>query len=132
PYNSTTSFVWALPFGQGRRWGSGASPLMEGLIGGWQLAGVNRINAGESGTLTNTPGATFVVSGIAQDFRGANNYRANVSCDALAPDNERTIANWFNRSCVSVPTDISQPFGNAARNIVRGPMFWGLDVAASK
>ena len=23
PYNSTTSFVWALPFGRGRRWGSG-------------------------------------------------------------------------------------------------------------
>ena len=26
PYNSTTSFVWALPFGRGQRWGSDASP----------------------------------------------------------------------------------------------------------
>ena len=33
------------------------------------------VNAGEPVTLTYTPGATFVVSGIAQDFRGANNYR---------------------------------------------------------
>ena len=27
PYNSTTSFVWSLPFGRGRRWGSDASPV---------------------------------------------------------------------------------------------------------
>ena len=26
----------------------------------------------------------------------------------------------------------SQPFGNAARNTVRGPMFWQVDMAASK
>jgi hypothetical protein len=83
-------------------------------------------------TFTYTPVATAVVSGIAQDFRGANNYRANVSCDPLAAGADRTIANWFNRSCVSIPTDISQPFGNSARNSVRGPLFWGFDVAASK
>jgi hypothetical protein len=126
PYNNTTSFVWALPFGRN------ASPLVDALIGGWQLAGINRINAGEPVTLTYTPGATFVVSGIAQDFRGANNYRANVSCDPMASGDDRTISNWFNRSCVSVPTDPSQPFGNAGRNSVRGPNFWQLDLAVSK
>jgi len=126
PYNSTTSFVWSLPFGKDK------SPLMNALIGGWQLAGINRITAGEPVTLTYTPGATFVVSGIAQDFRGANNYRANVSCDPLAPSNERTFTNWFNKSCVKAPTDPSQPFGNAGRNSVRGPNFWQMDLAASK
>ena len=126
PYNNTTSFVWSLPFGSDR------SRLLDALIGGWQLAGINRINAGEPVTLTYTPGATFVVSGIAQDFRGANNYRANVSCDPLAAEGERTIANWFNRSCVTAPTDPSQPFGNAERNSVRGPNFWQMDLAASK
>ena len=126
PYNSTTSFVWSLPFGSDR------SALMNALIGGWQLAGINRVNAGEPVTLTYTAGATFVVSGIAQDFRGANNYRANVTCDPLAPGNERTITNWFNRSCVAAPTDPSQPFGNAGRNSVRGPNFWQMDLAASK
>jgi hypothetical protein len=124
PYNNTTSVVWALPFGRN------ASPLVNALIGGWQLAGINRINAGEPVTLTYTPGATFVVSGIAQDFRGANNYRANVSCDPMA-DNPG-ITQWFNTSCVSVPTNPSQPFGNAGRNSVRGPNFWQVDLAASK
>jgi hypothetical protein len=132
PYNNTTSFVWSLPFGVGRRWGSNASPVMEALIGGWQLAGINTVYAGEPVTFTYTPGATAVVSGIAQDFRGANNYRPNVTCDPLAAGGDRTIANWFNRSCVTAPTDPSQPFGNAERNSVRGPLYWQFDLAASK
>ena len=132
PYNSTTSFVWELPFGVGRRWGSNASPLMEAFIGGWQLAGINSMFAGEPVTFTYTPGATFVVSGIVQDFRGANNYRPNVTCDPMASGADRTIANWFNRACVVLPTDPSQPFGDAERNSVRGPMFWQFDMSLAK
>ncbi len=48
------------------------------------------------------------------------------------PGAERTINNWFNRACVVAPTDPSQPFGNASRNSVRGPMLWQFDLAASK
>jgi hypothetical protein len=33
---------------------------------------------------------------------------------------------------VVLPTDQSQPFGNAPRNNVRGPNFWQFDLAASK
>ena len=132
PYNSTTSFVWSLPFGKGRRWASDASPIVEALIGGWRIAGINTVYAGEPVTLVYTPGTTFIVSGIAQDFRGANNYRPNIICDPLTPASSRTISNWFNRECVVAPTDPSQPFGNAERNSVRGPNFWQLDLAASK
>jgi hypothetical protein len=132
PYNSTTSFVWSLPFGRGGRWGSDVSRVLDAFIGGWQLAGIHTIYAGEPITFQYNPGATFVVSGIAQDFRGANNYRPNVTCDPMAADAERTITNWFNRACVAAPTDPSQPFGNAPRNSVRGPKFWQFDLAASK
>jgi len=132
PYNSTSSFVWALPFGEGRRWGSSASPLVNVLIGDWEIAGINTVYAGEPVAFTYSAPATFVVSGIAQDFRGANNYRPNVTCDPLARGGDRTITNWFNRDCVVAPTDPSQPFGNAERNSVRGPLFWQLDLVASK
>ena len=83
-------------------------------------------------TFTYTPGATAVVSGIAQDFRGANNYRPNVTCDPLASGADRTIANWFNKACVVAPTDPSQPFGDAERNSVRGPNLRAVDLAANK
>jgi hypothetical protein len=132
PVNNTTSFVWMLPFGHGQKWGGNASTAMDAVMGGWQLAGINHVNSGEPVTFTYTPGATFVVSGIAQDFRGANNYRPNVTCDPVASGSDQTINNWFNKACVSVPTDPSQPFGNAGRNTVRGPMFWQLDTALSK
>jgi Carboxypeptidase regulatory-like domain/TonB-dependent Receptor Plug Domain/TonB dependent receptor len=132
PYNSTTSFVWTLPFGRGQRWGSQVSRALDAVIGGWEIAGINSVFAGEPVTFTYTPGATFIVSGIAQDFRGANNYRPNVTCDPMASGSDRTVTNWFNKACVLIPTDPSQPFGDTARNSVRGPNLWQVDLAASK
>jgi hypothetical protein len=132
PYNSTTSFVIDLPFGNGRRYMSNANAVTDAILGGWMIAGINTIAPGEMVTLTYTPLASQVVSGIQQDFRGANNYRPNVSGDALVPESERTINNWLSRSNVTVPTDPSQPFGNAPRNSVRGPLRWQVDMVMSK
>jgi hypothetical protein len=132
PYNTTTSFVWELPIGRGRALLGDASPVVDALLGGWQIAGINTVYAGAPVTFTYSPGATFVVSGIQQDFRGANNYRPNVTGDPLAPAGQRSITNYFNRDAVVVPTDPSQPFGNAERNSVRGENFWQVDFAASK
>jgi hypothetical protein len=110
----------------------GASALANAFIGGWQIAGVNSIYAGETVTLTYTAGPAFQVSGIQQDFRGANNYRPNVTGEVLVPGDERDVQNWFNRNSVVIPTDPSQPFGNAPRNAYRGPLVWQMDLAASK
>ena len=132
PYNSTTSFVIDLPFGSGRKYMSGANKVVEAILGGWQIAGINTILPGEMVTLTYTPSAAQQVSGIQQDFRGANNYRPNVSGDPLVPEGERTPSNWLSRTTVTVPTDPSQPFGNAPRNSVRGPLLWQVDLVTSK
>jgi hypothetical protein len=40
------NWVYELPFGQGRRFGSGAGPWMNRLIGGWSIDGVARIQSG--------------------------------------------------------------------------------------
>jgi hypothetical protein len=131
PYNSTTSFIWALPIGRGKTWGGGMSPALDAFVGGWEIAGINTITPGEMVTFTYTPAAAFQVSAITNDFSGANNYRPNLTCDPY-PTSGQSITNWFNASCVSLPTDPSQPFGNAPRNNVRGPNFWQVDFAASK
>ena len=132
PYNSTTSFVMDLPFGRGHRYLSDASTLTETLLGGWQIAGINSLYAGEMVTLVYTPSAAAQVSGIQQDFRGANNYRPNVNGDVLVNDDQRGPNNYLNPASVTIPADISQPFGNAPRNSVRGPMIWQVDMVASK
>ena len=96
------------------------------------IAGINTVAPGEMVTLTYTPTAAQQVSGIQQDFRGANNYRPNVSGDPLVPEGERTNNNWLSRTTVVAPTDPSQPFGNAERNSVRGPLRWQVDMVMSK
>jgi len=118
PYNSTTSVVWMLPFGRGKAWGD------------WQVAGINTITPGEMVTFAYSPAAAFQVSGITNDFAGANNYRPNVTCDPYA--SSKSATGWFNPSCVTIPTDPSQPFGNAPRNSVRGPNYWTFDFALMK
>jgi len=132
PYNSTTTLVWDLPIGRGRRILGDAPLALDVLLGGWQIAGVNTVTAGDPVTLTYTPATAFQVSGIQQDFRGANNYRPNVTGEVLVPSGSRTPQNYLSRDAVVIPTDPSQPFGNAARNSVRGPRFWGLDLQATK
>jgi hypothetical protein len=121
PWNSTTSVVWQLPFFKGNK-----------ILGGWQIAAINNMWAGEAITFRYTPPAAAIVSGIAQDFRGANNYRPNVVCDPVLPASERSPSGYFNRDCVQIPTDPSQPFGNAARNSARGDSIYQLDMALSK
>ena len=132
PYNSTTSVVLDLPFGRGRRFLSDPSPVVEALLGGWQIAGINSIYSGEAVTLTYTPTASFQVSGIQQDFRGANNYRPNLVGNPVLPAGERTPQNYLDRNAVVIPTDPSQPFGNAPRNNIRGPYIWQIDFMAGK
>jgi hypothetical protein len=132
PYNTTTSFTWDLPFGRGKRWGGNLPLALDLLAGGWRIAGVNTITPGEMVTFTYNPSTAFLVSGITNDFSGANNYRPNLACDPYPPSGQQSITNWFNAACVVLPTDPSQPFGNAPRNNVRGPNFVSFDLAATK
>jgi hypothetical protein len=37
---------YELPFGQGRRFGTGAGPMLDRIIGGWQISGTARIQSG--------------------------------------------------------------------------------------
>jgi hypothetical protein len=40
------NWVYELPFGQGRRFGSNAGPLLDRLIGGWSIDGIARMQSG--------------------------------------------------------------------------------------
>ena len=40
------TFVYELPFGSGKRFGSGVGPVMDRIIGGWQVSGTTRVQSG--------------------------------------------------------------------------------------
>jgi hypothetical protein len=132
PLNNTTSIVWEVPIGRNRRFASGLSGIGQALLGGWRISAINNMWSGEPINLVYGPAAAAQVSGITQDFRGANNYRPNIVGDPYAPESQRSPTNYFNKDAVVIPTDPSQPFGNAKRNVVRSDPFYQLDVAFSK
>jgi hypothetical protein len=122
PLNNTTTVVWELPFGRERRWANSLNPVLETLVGGWRLTAINTMTSGLPVNLSYSPSSQFQVSGVPT-------YRPNVTGDVYG---DRTIDNYFNRDNVQVPTDRSQPFGNAPRNAARGPAIYSLDLGLHK
>ena len=125
PLNNTTSFVWELPFGEGRRYASNLHPLAEGILGGWRLVGINTMTSGVPINLSYTPPTNFSVS-------GSPTYRPNLVGDPVTPEGQRTINTYLNTDTVVIPTDRTQPFGDAPRNAARSHPFFQFDLGLHK
>jgi len=128
PFNNTTSFVWELPFGRGRAFGGDMSPWLDGVVGGWTLTGINSMLSGQTINLRYQPSP--VTANLAS-FLGGVALRPNISGPVLAPDDQRTIDNYFNRNNISLPT-VDSPFGSAGRNIGRSDSFFQFDLGLQK
>ena len=122
-FNNTTAIAYDLPFGKGKKHMSSANRLVDGLAGGWQLSLINTMASGLPVNLSYSPSSQFQVSGLPT-------YRPNLSGDPVTPGGGPT--NYLNAATVLIPTDPSHPFGNAGRNIARGPGLVQSDLAAHK
>jgi Carboxypeptidase regulatory-like domain/TonB-dependent Receptor Plug Domain/TonB dependent receptor len=125
PLNNTTTVVWELPFGRDRRFANNLPTVVEGILGGWRLTAISTMASGLPVNLNYSPAAAFNVSTVPT-------YRPNLNGDVYAPDGEQSITNWFNKPNITIPTDVSQPFGNAPRNVARGPALYVLDLGLHK
>ncbi len=130
--NNTTAVVWEIPVGKGRRYGARLHSIGEAIVGGWQVSAINTLTSGEPINLRYAPAANFQVSDIGPDWRGAISYRPNLNGDPLMPKDQRGPNRYLNPATVILPTDPSQPFGNAPRNCVYGPEFFQLDANLQK
>jgi hypothetical protein len=50
PHRLVLSYIYELPFGRGKWLGAGANPVLNRIIGGWQLTGISTFSAGQYGT----------------------------------------------------------------------------------
>jgi hypothetical protein len=123
PLNDTTTVVWSVPFGKGRKFGSQMNPVVESVLGGWGLSAINTMTSGSPVTLRYSPSGSLSVSGLPS-------YRPNVIGDPLAPEATRSPNMYLNKSALSIPSD--WPFGNAARNTLRGFSYYNLNLALMK
>jgi hypothetical protein len=125
PFNDTTTLLYELPFGHGKKFGAGWNRVTDTVIGGWRLSMINTMSSGVPVNLTYSPSSAFQVS-------GSPNYRPNLTGDPMMPSGQRTAQQWLNPATVVVPTDRSQPFGNAGRNVARAPNFYQMDLGLHK
>ncbi|MEW5979637.1 MAG: carboxypeptidase regulatory-like domain-containing protein [Acidobacteriota bacterium] len=117
PHMVSLSWLYELPFGQGKKFKSG-NPVVDHVVAGWQVNGIGRFTSGAP--------FTVVVSGDIANTGNAGNYmRPNLAGNPV-PSN-RGPNNWLNRSAFEVPAPFT--FGNLGRNTFRSDGYKGLDLS---
>ena len=114
------SFVWELPLGRGRRWN--LTGWKNALAGGWQLAGIARLQSGSPVVVTQATNLNA--------FAGFGIQRPNRTGDTALPSEERSTARWFNTEAFTLAPQFT--IGSSSRNPVVGPGYQTLDVVLAK
>jgi hypothetical protein len=115
-HNLVANVVYELPFGRRRG------------LGGWQLSAVSSVHS----NLPFTPVLSFDNAGLQSLLTSERPDLVGDPYRGTCPNGSRvgTPSCWFNPSAFAAPT-LSQ-FGNAGRNILRGPAFAQFDLALQK
>ncbi len=111
--NLVLSYVYTVPFGRGKKFGTGWNVLQDALIGGWQINGILSIQSGQPLNLT-----TQNTSGSGSAALRPNN--SGKSAKLSGPVSGR-LDRYFDTSTFSQPLPFT--FGNTGRTLpdVRGP-----------
>jgi hypothetical protein len=126
PLLNTTSAIWELPVGTGRRFGNKMGRPLDLVLGGWRMAGINSMYSGNPITFIYSPASDYTVSSNSKD------YRPNLVGDPFLPADQRSWLQYWNPAGLAIPPSRTQPFGNAGRNIARSPGVYSLDLSMQK
>jgi hypothetical protein len=122
PFNNTTSVVYDLPFGRGRHFNI-QNRALDLVAGGWSINVINTVTSGlpiNIGYSPTTQAQTSPLLTQRPNLTGASLYLSGVN-----------PTHYLNPAAFSIP-NYTQPFGNAGRNIARGPSFEELDFGLHK
>jgi hypothetical protein len=121
----TANATWELPAPRG-----GVSPFVRAIAGGWQLNGIANVSSG-------TPFTVYDSRNVAQqgshpEISGFAGSRPDLISDPNK--GPRTVDQWVSRSAFRRLDAIAEAgrFGNAGRNIVRGPAQSTVDASLFK
>lgn len=117
---NTTSLLYYLPLGQGKRFGSHATGVVKYLISGWQTADILSLHSGLWSSVTT--GEDIANIG---DVTGLQT--ANQVSNPFPSGFKKTRAAWFNTNAYQIPA--FGALGNSKRNSLRGPGYANLDFA---
>ncbi len=121
-HSFTTSYVYELPFGQGRKYGSNMNRALDFAIGGWSVAGIHSLASGRPFGLS--------VRGDPANTGNLNRPDVVPGQDPFLPSDQRDPQRWFNTDAFVANEAFT--FGNAGRNILLGPGLFNWDFALYK
>jgi hypothetical protein len=125
---TAVSAIYDLPFGKGRNWLNVGGPL-DWILGGWQVGGIFSQASGRP--FTATVSTDISNTGTSNPTGGtANQNHPDRLRDGNLPSGERSITRWFDVSAFAIPQLYT--YGNAGRNILRGPGIRSLDLKLGK
>lgn len=117
----TFTHIWTLPFGKGQKYGSNMHPVLNGILGGWQIGGILTLRSGFPLTIQSSDNSTT-------NSRGARASVAGQGGKTLG--NVGPGAKWFDITAYKVPA--ARTFGTAGIGTERGPGFKTYDVSFQK
>ncbi len=116
----SSSFVYELPFGKGKRFIIDNGFLNQ-VAGGWQVSGIISFRTGQALTPAVSNGAQTNVGGGVQP-------RPDVIGDVVSANPTRQ--QWFNTAAFALPSGFN--YGTAGKNILRGPSVHNEDISLFK
>jgi hypothetical protein len=117
------SFSYQLPFGSGKRFGSGANGVVEHLIGGWQWNGI--VTAQSGFPFTPLVGSNSSGTGDANQS-DVPNWNPNFTGPVILGKPDQ----WYDPKAFAMPT--AGTFGNVSRGSLRGPGLVTFDTSLFK
>ncbi|NWG14486.1 MAG: TonB-dependent receptor [Acidobacteria bacterium] len=114
-----SSMIYELPIGRGRRLLKQPHPLIQGVLGGWELSGLLSLQSGQP----------FGVYG-GLDTNTGRNFRPNRICNGSLPGDQRTLLRDYDTACFANQAPYTE--GNAARNVLVQRPLHNLDLGIQK
>src|SRR5579875_134189 len=129
-HRAVVSYLWQLPFGQGRRFLSNSSGAVNALLGGWQLNGITTFSTGQFHTVT-----------LGFDYLNIGAFSTSVP-NKVGPTfaSNRNINDWIPASSFALPgcptvapcSTAMHIEGNAGRNSIPMPGINNFDFSIFK
>ena len=128
-----TNFIWEMPFGRGRWLAHDTNAFTDALIGGWQLSGLARWTSGFAVNVDNGGQypTNYQLEGNAvllQPVNTGTNYTGSGGINGT-----NSYPNLFTTGNAAANSfGYAFPGGTGARNQLRGPGYFGIDLGLSK
>jgi hypothetical protein len=122
PHRFVASYIYDVPYLK-----NSSNPVFKYVVAGWQIAGVTTLQSGTPVNVTiGTDRANIGISGLQRpDLVGAI---PSLNCQQSPTG--RDLINCFDANAFAIPAQFT--FGNASRNILRGPKFLNTDISFVK